>query len=249
MDRGICFKKWRKTCICEDRKILYPKQLAHILFLWSDPNILLQWLHCSWVFVCQLIQLAIIYYRNNHSYYRNNASCTSRSLKLLQQEQPYLSQALSRKKMTGGINGGLLNEATLKSLDFKRDFLFPLSLLLHNTRPVDREVLDGYSFSTSLLFSFLYSPDSFIYYYFFFRILYSFSLLSCFWQIFLSHFSHYFSSIGFLLVLSLLYCLFFLYPCFLHSLQAWMPYSAGNLEEPHLLVYIHYGMRHPCLTL
>ncbi|KAJ6942922.1 hypothetical protein NC652_008658 [Populus alba x Populus x berolinensis] len=77
--------------------------------------------------------------RNNHSYYRNNASCTSRSLKQLQQEQPYLSQALSRKKMTGGINGGLLNEATLKSLDFKRDFLFPLSLLLHNTRPVGRE--------------------------------------------------------------------------------------------------------------
>jgi len=84
---------------------------------------------------------------------------------------------------------------------------------------------------------------------FYFRILFSFSLLSCFWQIFLSHFSHYFSSIGFLLVLSLLYCLFFLYPCFLHSLQAWMPYSAGNLEEPHLLVYIHYGMRHLCLTL
>eukprot|EP00258_Populus_trichocarpa_P037132 XP_024453151.1 uncharacterized protein LOC18096918 isoform X1 [Populus trichocarpa] len=77
--------------------------------------------------------------RNNHSYYRNNASCTSRSLKLLQQERPYLSQALSRKKMTGGINGGLLNEATLKSLDFKRDFLFPLSLLLHNTRPVSRQ--------------------------------------------------------------------------------------------------------------
>jgi len=102
------------------------------------------------------------YYRNNHSYYRNNASCTSRSLKLLQQERPYLSQALSRKKMTGGINGGLLNEATLKSLDFKRDFLFPLSLLLHNTRPVGRQVLDGYSFSTTLLFSFLYSPNSFI---------------------------------------------------------------------------------------
>jgi len=108
------------------------------------------------------------YYRNNHSYYRNNASCTSRSLKLLQQERPYLSQALSRKKMTGGINGGLLNEATLKSLDFKRDFLFPLSLLLHNTRPVSRQVLDGYSFSTSLLFSFLYSPISLIYFCLFF---------------------------------------------------------------------------------
>nr|TKS02571.1 uncharacterized protein D5086_0000162750 [Populus alba] len=77
--------------------------------------------------------------KSNGESARNNASCTSRSLKQLQQEQPYLSQALSRKKMTGGINGGLLNEATLKSLDFKRDFLFPLSLLLHNTRPVGRE--------------------------------------------------------------------------------------------------------------
>jgi len=60
-----------------------------------------------------------------------------------------LSQSLSRKRMTGGINGGLLNEATLKSLDFKRDFLSLLSLLLHNTRPVGRQVLDGYTFSTS----------------------------------------------------------------------------------------------------
>ncbi|KAH8513976.1 hypothetical protein H0E87_007007, partial [Populus deltoides] len=77
--------------------------------------------------------------KSNGESARNNASCTSRSLKLLQQERPYLSQALSRKKMTGGINGGLLNEATLKSLDFKRDFLFPLSLLLHNTRPVGRQ--------------------------------------------------------------------------------------------------------------
>ncbi|CAK7356223.1 unnamed protein product [Dovyalis caffra] len=76
---------------------------------------------------------------SHHSYYRNNASCTSRSFKQLQHERPYLSQALSRKKMTGGINGGLLNETTLKSLDFKRDFLFPLSLLLHNTRPVGRQ--------------------------------------------------------------------------------------------------------------
>ncbi|KAJ6963023.1 hypothetical protein NC652_001602 [Populus alba x Populus x berolinensis] len=70
---------------------------------------------------------------------RNSASSASRSLKQLQQERPYLSRSLSRKRMTGGINGGLLNEATLKSLDFKRGFLSPLSLLLHNTRPVGRQ--------------------------------------------------------------------------------------------------------------
>ncbi|KAJ6706037.1 EPHRIN TYPE-B RECEPTOR [Salix purpurea] len=77
--------------------------------------------------------------KSNGESARNNALCTSRSLKLLHQERPYLSQALSRKKMTGGINGGLLNEATLKSLDFRRDFLFPPTLLLHNTRPVGRQ--------------------------------------------------------------------------------------------------------------
>ncbi|CAI9095531.1 OLC1v1031512C1 [Oldenlandia corymbosa var. corymbosa] len=43
------------------------------------------------------------------------------------------------KRITGGMNGGLINDVTLKSLDFRRDFLFPLSLLLHNTRPVGRE--------------------------------------------------------------------------------------------------------------
>ncbi|KAG5228771.1 ATP synthase [Salix suchowensis] len=70
---------------------------------------------------------------------RNSDSRASRGLKQLQQERPYLNQSLSRKRMTGGINGGLLNEVTLKSLDFKRDFLFPLSFLLHNTRPVGRQ--------------------------------------------------------------------------------------------------------------
>ncbi|CAN1845088.1 hypothetical protein LINPERHAP1_LOCUS37715 [Linum perenne] len=54
-------------------------------------------------------------------------------------ELPSISQALSRKKLTGGINGGVINEDTLKSLDYKRDFLYPLSLLLHNTRPVGRQ--------------------------------------------------------------------------------------------------------------
>src|SRR5262245_44772357 len=51
------------------------------------------------------------------------------------------SQLLSRKRITAGTNGGLINEISLKSLDFKRDYLFPFSLLLHNTRPVGREVL------------------------------------------------------------------------------------------------------------
>lgn len=52
-----------------------------------------------------------------------------------------MSQLLSRKKMTGGINGGVISDATLTSLEYKRDFLFPFSLLLHNTRPVGRQVI------------------------------------------------------------------------------------------------------------
>ncbi|CAN1146133.1 hypothetical protein LINPERHAP2_LOCUS15073 [Linum perenne] len=70
---------------------------------------------------------------------RDNGSCTSKVLKQPMDELPSISQALSRKKLTGGINGGVINEDTLKSLDYKRDFLYPLSLLLHNTRPVGRQ--------------------------------------------------------------------------------------------------------------
>ena len=77
--------------------------------------------------------------------------------------------------MTGGINGGLLNEATLKSLDFKRGFLSPLSLLLHNTRPVGPQVLDGYTFSTS---HFLFFSTSLLLF-FFYRILLLFVVSGC----------------------------------------------------------------------
>ncbi|KAG9452480.1 hypothetical protein H6P81_005384 [Aristolochia fimbriata] len=52
------------------------------------------------------------------------------------QGQSQVSTAISRKRLTGRINGGIINEATLRSLEYKRDFLFPFSLLLHNTRPI-----------------------------------------------------------------------------------------------------------------
>lgn len=64
-----------------------------------------------------------------------------KNVKQLQHSWPYISNSLSLKRITGGINGGLVNDATLKSLDFRRDFLFPLSLLLCNTRPVGRQVV------------------------------------------------------------------------------------------------------------
>lgn len=54
---------------------------------------------------------------------------------------PCTSYALSRKRFTGGVNSGLINDTTLKSLDFRRDYLFPFSLMLQNTRPVGRQVI------------------------------------------------------------------------------------------------------------
>ncbi|XP_028772845.1 uncharacterized protein LOC114729995 isoform X1 [Neltuma alba] len=70
---------------------------------------------------------------------RKNAACGRHSLMQPQHNWPCISNSLSLKRITGGINGGLINDATLKSLEFKRDFMFPLSFLLCNTRPVGRQ--------------------------------------------------------------------------------------------------------------
>ncbi|XP_052150935.1 uncharacterized protein LOC127769394 [Oryza glaberrima] len=67
------------------------------------------------------------------------------SSKKLNQDQPCTSYAVSRKRLTGGVNGGIINEGTLKSLECKRDCLFPLSLLLQNCRPI------GYAETLQLL--------------------------------------------------------------------------------------------------
>ncbi|TQD76240.1 hypothetical protein C1H46_038219 [Malus baccata] len=77
--------------------------------------------------------------RNGNELPRSNVACTRKCLKQMQQSWPLVGHALSVKRITGGINGGLINHTTLKSLDYKRDFLFPLSLLLHNARPVGRQ--------------------------------------------------------------------------------------------------------------
>lgn len=77
-------------------------------------------------------------------YDRKNAANGRKNLKQLQHNWPYMSNSVSLKRITGGINGGLINDATLKSLDFKRDLLFPLSLLLCNTRPVGRQVVNSF---------------------------------------------------------------------------------------------------------
>uniref|UniRef100_A0A0E0P5I5 DUF8003 domain-containing protein n=1 Tax=Oryza rufipogon TaxID=4529 RepID=A0A0E0P5I5_ORYRU len=72
------------------------------------------------------------------------------SSKKLNQDQPCTSYAVSRKRLTGGVNGGIINEGTLKSLECKRDYLFPFSMLLQNCRPI------GYAI-VAIIYGALYS--------------------------------------------------------------------------------------------
>lgn len=67
---------------------------------------------------------------------RKNFAVTLQCSRQASQGQPCGSNAVSRKRLTGGVNGGVINEGTLKSLEYKRDYLFPFSLLLQNCRPI-----------------------------------------------------------------------------------------------------------------
>ncbi|CAA6666999.1 unnamed protein product [Spirodela intermedia] len=67
---------------------------------------------------------------------RRGSSSPHKSLVRLQQNNPPISQTGSRRRTTGGVNGTIISEATLRSLQCKRDYLFPFSLLLQNTRPI-----------------------------------------------------------------------------------------------------------------
>ncbi|CAL5028567.1 unnamed protein product [Urochloa decumbens] len=67
---------------------------------------------------------------------RKNIAVLLQDFNQANQDQPCTSYAVSRKRLTGGVNGGIINEGTLKSLDYKRDYLFPFSLLLQNSRPL-----------------------------------------------------------------------------------------------------------------
>lgn len=74
--------------------------------------------------------------------YRKNISVLLQDFNQANQDQPCTSYTVSRKRLTGGVNGGIINEGTLNSLDYKRDYLFPFSLLLQNFRPI------GYTVTT-----------------------------------------------------------------------------------------------------
>ncbi|KAK1408067.1 hypothetical protein QVD17_39699 [Tagetes erecta] len=67
---------------------------------------------------------------------RHNAE---KIVKQLQPSQSHTSHVLNRKRVAGGVNGGIINDVSLKSLEFRRDYFFPFSLFLHNTRPTGRQ--------------------------------------------------------------------------------------------------------------
>eukprot|EP01018_Ginkgo_biloba_P007462 Gb_18851 [translate_table: standard] len=68
-----------------------------------------------------------------------------------QGNQQYTHRSLSRRRLGGGIGGGIINAYTLRSLEYRKDFFFPFSLILHNTRPVGHQDLVGLIISILLL--------------------------------------------------------------------------------------------------
>ena len=85
--------------------------------------------------------------------FRNFTAGAQKSAKHSEESQAYTSSLLLRKKITKGFNEGIINEATLKSLSYKRDLFFPFSLLLLNTRPVGRQVLQVCGMFVSTMFT------------------------------------------------------------------------------------------------
>lgn len=64
-----------------------------------------------------------------------------------QGNQHNTARSLSRRR----IGGGILNAFTLQSLEYRKDIFFPLSLILHNTRPAGYQDLVGLITSVLLL--------------------------------------------------------------------------------------------------
>ncbi|CAO2819397.1 unnamed protein product [Amaranthus hypochondriacus] len=67
---------------------------------------------------------------------RRNDRTVETRYRQLQQTQSYAGQVLPRRRASGIINGALINDVTLSSLEFRRDIFFLFSLFLRNTRPV-----------------------------------------------------------------------------------------------------------------
>ncbi|KAG2302148.1 hypothetical protein Bca52824_030799 [Brassica carinata] len=90
-------------------------------------------------FPLNTVNQSISFSRSDDESPRNSSACPSNALIELQQNLIQPGHGLSRKRINGGINGGLINEISIQSLDYRRDLLYPFSLLLNNTRPVGRQ--------------------------------------------------------------------------------------------------------------
>ncbi|KAL5724090.1 hypothetical protein ACHQM5_007395 [Ranunculus cassubicifolius] len=83
---------------------------------------------------------------------RTGIEHSRKSVTLARKNSQQVLQSLSftnHKRVSGGMNGGIINDATLKSLDYKRDFLYPFSLFMHNTNPIGFQ--DTLQFSISIM--------------------------------------------------------------------------------------------------
>lgn len=85
--------------------------------------------------------------------FRKSIGGSRKTFRQLQHNQPCISSTSSRKRLTGGVNGGTITEATLRSLEYRRDYFFPFSVLIRNTRPL------GFQDTLQLLISFFILGD------------------------------------------------------------------------------------------
>ncbi|KAE8651460.1 hypothetical protein Csa_001417 [Cucumis sativus] len=79
----------------------------------------------------QLEKSDVLYEHTNEP---SREDATSETESLTQFDQSW--QSLSLKRVTGVVNGGLVNKANVRFLHYRWDFLYPLSLLLRNRKPI-----------------------------------------------------------------------------------------------------------------
>ncbi|KAL4029467.1 hypothetical protein IC575_007680 [Cucumis melo] len=79
----------------------------------------------------QLEKSDVLYEHTNEP---SREDATSETESLTQFDQSW--QSLSLKRITGVVNGGLINKANVRFLHYRWDFLYPLSLLLRNRKPI-----------------------------------------------------------------------------------------------------------------
>ncbi|XAR70587.1 hypothetical protein NMG60_11027490 [Bertholletia excelsa] len=78
----------------------------------------------------------------DRSYSEHTGKAATASQEKYQQmhSSQYTSHALARKRISGGVTGGLIDDATVKSLEVRRDFLFPFLFSCTIQDPLDERI-------------------------------------------------------------------------------------------------------------